>query len=204
MKTLTVVGFFRGMGNSQYYIYKLLIAGSLVTGLYIDFVNFAAEAHRYGHVGYGSGEKGQKVAREIGFRTGCWLLHWIFKQVLFVAFCGDVVVVLDMVVAEYLSSLKAPRMEVTPKMLEFMRNLRKVSRGNALVYVTEISSGVLLCPNIATRGLTLLVWIWTCRLQEKPVQLKKDNVEKQVEALTWHLQLIALGMFKVLRVKCYY
>ncbi|RZC59922.1 hypothetical protein C5167_021683 [Papaver somniferum] len=32
----------------------------------------------------------------------------------------------------------------------------------------------------------------------------KDNVEKQVEALTWHLQLIALGMFKVLRVKCYY
>ncbi|KAI3837194.1 hypothetical protein MKX03_010759 [Papaver bracteatum] len=32
----------------------------------------------------------------------------------------------------------------------------------------------------------------------------KDNVEKQVEALAWHLQLIGFGMFKVLNVKCYY
>ncbi|RZC83374.1 hypothetical protein C5167_046159 [Papaver somniferum] len=41
-------------------------------------------------------------------------------------------------------------------------------------------------------------------MQEKLVHLKKDNVENQVETLTWHLQLMALGMFKVLRVKCYY
>ncbi|KAI3848639.1 hypothetical protein MKX03_010349 [Papaver bracteatum] len=55
-------------------------------------------------------------------------------------------------------------------------------------------------------GITVLSWISMSRIMSYTVLTanSKDNVEKQVEALAWHLQLIGFGMFKVLNVKCYY